>query len=43
MRMGKKESMAAAPGAVAARAGVVMNGNAYVMNWKAKRCQKSST
>jgi hypothetical protein len=43
LRMGKKESMAAAPGAVAARAGVVMNGNAYVMNWKAKRCQKSST
>ena len=40
---GKKESLAAAPGALAAQAGVFMNGNAYVMNWKAKRCQKSST
>ena len=37
------ESLAAAPGAAAAGAEVIMNGNAYVMNWKAKRCQISFT
>ena len=41
--MGKKGSLAAATGAAAARAGLIMNGNAYIMNRKAKRCQKSST
>ena len=42
-KMGRKESLAAATGAAAARAGLIMNGNAYIMNRKAKRCQKSST
>ena len=41
--MGKKGSLAAATGAAAARAGLIMNGNAYIMNRKAKRSQKSST
>ena len=41
--MGKKGSLAAATGTSAAVAGVSMNENAYIMNRKAKRCQKSST